>query len=311
MRIAIIGRTQWLMDTANALVREGHRIALVATSTGQPEYKVQATHFADLAVRCGASYHFEPDVNAPAFASALRESRAEIGISVNWPKIIRGSAIAALPRGILNGHAGDLPRYRGNACPNWAILNGESHIGLCVHAIEDGKLDSGPVYVRRLMPLDDETYIQDVHDWMDEALPGMFVEALARCEDVEFTPQDQIASGLMPLRCYPRRPADGQIDWQQPAGRIARLVRASARPFAGAFSFLEQQTKVTIWRARVADDGGDYCAIPGQIMGRGARGGVLVACGTGTLEIEQAELADGRTLPVANSYRLTRHGGAS
>ncbi len=305
MKLAVIGRTHLLLAAAERCLSEGHQVVLVATARAAPEYEAKEDAFEAFAERTGAQFMVDPDLNCPESVAILRRSGASVGISVNWPTLIRREACSAMQFGILNAHAGDLPRYRGNACPNWAIINGEDRIGICVHAMDADAVDAGAVYVRQWMPLDSSVYISDVYRWLGSAIPGMFVEALKRCERVDFAPEDQRRSPLRPLRCHPRRPEDGLIDWCQTAINVARLVRASSRPFAGAFTHLEGRTKVVIWRARVADLDYDLLAVPGQIIGRGGSGGVLVACGTGAIEIEEAEVEGGTLLPAANRYRFS------
>jgi UDP-4-amino-4-deoxy-L-arabinose formyltransferase/UDP-glucuronic acid dehydrogenase (UDP-4-keto-hexauronic acid decarboxylating) len=170
--------------------------------------------------------------------------------------------------------------------------------------MDSAGIDAGPVFSRRRLPLNETTYIADVYAWLDGTFPEMFSEAIGRMLDPAFMPEDQTKSSLPPLRCHPRRPEDGLIDWRAPADCVARLVRASSRPFAGAYSFLEGDVRATIWRARVAELDHEVAAMPGQIMSRSAQGGVLVACGEGVLEIEESELASGLSLPGANRYRL-------
>jgi UDP-4-amino-4-deoxy-L-arabinose formyltransferase/UDP-glucuronic acid dehydrogenase (UDP-4-keto-hexauronic acid decarboxylating) len=304
MRIAVLGRTNWLLDSGVRLYESGHEIVLVASAHASPEYRVGPSDFAKFATMAGAVFLKEPDLNSHDVIAVLRASAADIGISVNWPRLIGDEACAAFPGGILNAHAGDLPRYRGNACPNWAIINGEEFVGACVHVMDPPAIDAGPVFSRRRLALNEGTYVTDVYAWLDSTFPEMFSEALSRVLDPAFAPEDQTRSSLMPLRCHPSRPEDGLIDGRAPADRIARLVRASSRPFSGAYSFLEGETRATIWRARVAQLAHEVAAMPGQIMSRSTQGGGLVACGEGVLEIEEAELATGSPLPTANRYRL-------
>ena len=183
------------------------------------------------------------------------------------------------------------------------LLQNEPYVGLCIHGMDPEAVDAGPVYTRKKLPLTDETYIADVYLWIDRVLPAMFVEAVSKVVDPQLKPEEQDRSRIIPLRCYPRRPEDAHINWEKNADDIARLVRASSRPFAGAFAFLEGRTRVTIWRARPANLNYEICAVPGQIIGKGQRG-ILVACGNGRLEIEEAEMADGGTLPSTSRYRL-------
>lgn len=305
MRLAVIGRTPWLLDAARRLRAVGHNIVLVATAPAAPEYAVGEKDFETFARDCGAPFWSGRNLNAPEVVAEMAGVGATVAVSVNWPSLIRSDAVAAFPKGILNAHAGDLPRYRGNACPNWAILNGEAHVGACIHAMDPYAVDAGPIYVRRHLPLTEETYIADVYCWLDESVPAMFEGAIELVSDPGFTPEDQALSPVRPLRSHPRRPEDGRIDWSEPADRIARLVRASSRPFAGAFTWLEGEVHLTVWRARAVVLDHDLAAVPGQIMGRGPEGGVLVACGRDALEIEEADREDGAALPAANRFRLT------
>lgn len=305
MRVAILGRTHWLLDSAKALQAAGFDIALVATATAAPEYKAREGDFAHFAQDCGVPFLLPPDINDEAFRQAVANSGAQVAVSINWPSLIGSATCAAFPRGILNGHAGDLPRYRGNACPNWAILNGESRIGVCVHAMDPNEVDAGPIYARGFIAVDETTYISDAYAAIETLLPRLFATAVQHALDPDFKAEDQARSSVTPLRCHPRRPDDGRIDWRNGAVNIARLVRASSRPFAGAFSFLEGVDRVTVWRARVQMLDHDISAVPGQIIGRSADRAVLVACGSGVLAIEEADCDSGRKLPGANRYRLT------
>jgi len=305
MRVALLGRTHWLLDAGQRAMRDGHQIVLVATAAAQREYRAKEDDFAKFAAGVSAPFHLSPDVNSETFRRALTDARADIAVSMNWPSLVRHETCAIPRDGILNAHAGDLPRYRGNACPNWAILNGEPHIGLCIHAMDPDEVDAGPVYVRRRLPLDETIYIGDVYRWMDTSVPEMFSEALEHLGCSDFAPEDQTKSGVVPLRCHPRRPEDGRVDWSAPAETIGRLVRASSRPLAGAFAFLDGQQKVTIWRARPASLDYEILAVPGQILGRSAAGNILVAGGSGVLEIEEAEISGGGPLPASNRHRLT------
>lgn len=306
MKFAILGRTHWLYQTAQTLVSAGHECVFVATAPASPEYMVTEDHFAAFSQQVDAPFLRDGTTDRDALLSGLEQAKPQVAISINWPSIL-GKDMCSIPEfGILNAHAGDLPRYRGNACPNWAIIAGEPQIGLCIHAMTPGEVDSGPIYVRRHLENTPDLYIEDVYSWLDQSVPDAFSEALSLLEDTTFHPFDQSTSPVRPLRCHPRRPEDAEIDWTADACRIQSLVRASSRPFSGAFSWLEGQERVTIWKARVAELDHDIHAVPGQIMGRAEDGAALIACGVGTLAVEEAELASGKTLSGSNRYRLTR-----
>ena len=128
MKIAIIGRTEILYDTALFLKESGHEIVYILTSEEAVEYKRTANDFKMLAESLSVPFALGSDITK--FSDELSESNPDIGISMNYTGILPQSIIDIFPFGVLNSHGGDLPRYRGNACQAWAIINGEERIGL-------------------------------------------------------------------------------------------------------------------------------------------------------------------------------------
>jgi methionyl-tRNA formyltransferase len=289
MRFAALGRTRMLLGAITACVEAGHECVHVATAPAAPEYDVGPDDFAALARRLGASF------------GDIEPAGAEIAISVNWPTLIGGDVRARFPRGILNGHAGDLPRFRGNAAPAWAILLGEQRVVATVHEMAD-ELDAGPILVQRAVPLDETTYIGDVYGALERILPTLFAEALDGIEAGTLTPRPQAGE---PLRCYPRRPEDGELDWRRDAVTLARLVRASAEPFAGAFGWLEGERTI-VWRARAEPLREPSAGVCGQVIARRTdTGEVDVLTGNGRLVLEEVETGAGR-MPAAEAVRSLR-----
>jgi methionyl-tRNA formyltransferase len=292
VRIAAIGRTSWLYGSVERLRADGHEIVYVATARAAPEYSVTEDDFERLAADIGCPFHFGLD---------LPEAAADVAVSVNWLTLIPREFLERFPHGVLNGHPGALPRFRGNAAPNWAILAGEPEVVATVHRMTEG-LDAGPILAQRSFPLDERTYIGDVYAFLDEAFPELFAEAVNGLADGTLVPREQSEDGL---RGFPRLPRDSEIDWRQPAMQIARLVRASAEPFAGAYSWLDAR-KLTVWRAYAADAEGPWLGVPGHVAHRDpASGTATVLTGDGVLVVEEAEL-DGRRAPAAELLTSAR-----
>lgn len=289
MRIAVIGRTQMLLDAARLAHRQGHRIAAIWTCPAESHYGTKASEFAAFADEAGAVFREDRRINAPDAVRLLREQGCDVALSVNWPTVLGPAVRGAFRLGILNAHAGDLPRYRGNACPNWAILRGEPQIGLCVHLMTD-ELDAGPVVLRDRHRLADETYVGDLYRWIEARTPPMLVEAATGLATGRLQPVPQDESGV--LRTFPRRPEDGRLNWSAPAETVLRLVRASSRPFAGAFTTLEGTRRVTIWRACRLSPAGEFAAVPGQVCFAVA-GDPVVAAADGLLRLQEIELEGG------------------
>ena len=190
--------------------------------------------------------------------------------------------------GILNAHGGDLPKYRGNACQAWAILNGEERIGLCIHKMIGGELDSGDIIARDYIEIDSKTKITRVWDWMLKNTPVLMEQSVKRLEeDSSYVLEVQSKDPKDALRCYPRRPEDGRICWSKSATDTLRLINASNRPYAGAFCQYEEK-KIIIWDAELVEDQEFFCAVPGQVTKIGD-GFFEIACGTGKLRILSIE----------------------
>ncbi len=302
MRIAIIGRTEILYDTALQLLDRGHEIVSVLTAKEAPEYTRTADDFRDLAA--GLSVPFANSAKILDYRAFLRDAGAEIAVSINYSGIIPSEIISLFSLGVLNAHGGDLPRYRGNACQAWAILNGESRVGLCIHKMIPGELDNGDIIARDYLPINLKTKVTSVWDWMVRRTPGLMIEAVDHlASDPGYFIERQSTDRQDALRCYPRRPEDGRIDWSKSADAVLRLINASSRPYAGAFCDLEG-TKVIIWDAEPLDDGEIFCAIPGQVTAIGEIH-VDIACGQGKLRINEIE-SEGQVSPPSRLIRSIR-----
>lgn len=267
MRAALIGRTRILINTAHLLRARGHDVGAIWTCPAEPYYGVDVADFAKLADEFSVPFRHDVRMNSEDGIAWLKAADCGVALAVNWKNLVKMSVIDIFPHKMLNAHAGDLPRYRGNACPNWAILNGEVRIANTIHQ-KSADLDGGPVLLKRFFQVTRDTYIGDIHEWLHEITPQMFVDAVDGLEDGSIVPVPQSHHPEDGLRCYPRRPEDGRIDWRAPVDAIHRLVRASSRPFDGAFAHLEGRQKVTIWRADVVSTRQQFCAVPGQVCFR-------------------------------------------
>lgn len=306
LRVAVLGRTEMLLEAAQRVLSAGHQIPLVATCKASDTCQAQETDFEALARRVGATYFFSNTIQSPEHLSMLRAARCDLAISMNWLTLIREEARASFPLGIFNAHPGDLPRYRGNACPNWAILAGEPYVGLCVHQMADG-LDAGPVALRDRLLLGLSTDMEDVYSWLRSRIPELFLELVQRVATGSLELMPQSGNPADSLRCYPRRPEDSRIDWRATAEMVHRLVRASTRPMQGAYSLLEGQRRVTIWRAALYPSPGPFLATPGQVCLR-VDGDPVIACGNAMLRLtdislEGCEDAAEAKIQVASSLR--------
>ncbi|MGX5735310.1 methionyl-tRNA formyltransferase [Bosea thiooxidans] len=303
MRLAIIGRTEMLYQAALSAVADGHEIVLVATAAVvSPESTVGIADFEKLARRHGALF-----LKASRFSSehvaVIRATAPECGVTMNWPTMIGPDIVDCFPRGIINAHGSDLPEFRGNACPNWAILAGKDRIGLTFHFIDPFGLDTGDVVHQSFIRNHDELYIGDVYDWLREAVPRGFCQSLMRLQEPGFKAEKQDETRA--TRAYPRRADDGRLVFERSAEHLHRLIRASSRPFSGAFCFYEGGDAMRVWRATRIAPPVPIFAVPGQIM-HFEGDAPVIACGDGNaLRFDEYEMESGNILRRSVRSRLT------
>lgn len=302
MRVAIIGRTEWLYKTAELLIDAGHEIKLVVTSKEMPEYKITSEDYRILAGRVNCPFIYTPKINDPEVVNQIKAiGEIDIAISINYSGVIGEDVINLFRLGILNAHGGDLPMYRGNACQAWAIINGENKIGLCIHKMIGGELDSGPIIEREYFPININTRIGQVYEWVEKVIPVLMCSAVEKLsKNPYYVLEIQSLDPMDALRCYPRMPQDGKIDWNLGNTEIIRLVNSSSEPYSGAFCFLDGE-KLTIWRAVVFESNERYLAVPGQIaFVDKEQGYMIVITGRGKIKVTEIERNNsGRLRPAA------------
>ena len=286
MKISIIGRSELLYNTALLLREAGHDIDCILTAKEAPEYSRKAKDFKDLAANW--QIPFLEGSRIKKHSDFLRDLKSDIAVSINYTGVFPQSVIDLFPLGVLNAHGGDLPRYRGNACQAWAILNGEEKIGLCVHKMIGGELDSGDIITRDYLPIDHNSKVTQVWRWMVERIPFLMKDAIDKLDvNPDYVLERQSQNHKEALRCYPRNPDDGRIDWNKPAIDVLRLINASNKPYAGAFCDFDGM-KMIIWDAKLVEDDEHYSAVPGQVT-MIEDGFIDIACGKEKLRLLNVE----------------------
>lgn len=287
MNIAIIGRGEALYESAMLLLQAGHKIVCIVTAKAAPEYTKTEKDFEFLAKKLEARYLYTPKISSEQGLNFLLEcGDLDIAISVNYINIISSAVIKQFKYGVLNAHGGDLPRYRGNACQAWAILNKEERIGLCIHKMMGGELDSGDIIAREYFALSIDTKVSELVNWMNLRIPLLFKEAVGLLDKNQmFVLEKQSSNSKDALRCYPRCTEDAAIDWRQSAEDILRLINASSEPYSGAFCQYEGE-KITVWRASLVKDDEQYLAQAGQVSNI-SNDGVVVITGNGKILIKE------------------------
>ncbi|GHS86247.1 hypothetical protein AGMMS49957_04060 [Synergistales bacterium] len=208
-------------------------------------------------------------------AALLRSLDVELIWSFYYRAII-GPEILSIPRlGSYNMHGSLLPKYRGRACVNWAIINGEETTGATLHAM-NVYADRGDIVDQEAISIDIDDTSLSVSQKIADAARAVLSRSYAAIESgaPNLTPQDETKA----TKFGRRTPSDGLIDWNKSAVEIYNLVRALTHPFPGAFAVIDGQ-KTYIWRARPLDGPQSE---PGKIVSKNP---LIFATGDGLLEV--------------------------
>lgn len=291
MKVLCIGRTEILFETIVALAGN-HEICGIITAPASLENAKREEDFQKLASDLGVPFFLKNKID-PEILEFIRRQKPQIGISINWVTIVEEACIDLFPQGILNAHFGDLPRYRGNAVINWAILNHEPEVVFSIHRMEPAKLDSGDVILQKKMPMSEETKIGDILTFARRNIPLMFVESIEGLARKSIRPMRQSRRKERGFRCFPRLPVDSKIDWTKSAREIHALIRASSHPYPGAYSFLKidgKWRKVFFWDSKIVSPRTSDLGIPGHIIRNDkTTGESWVFTGKGILAVNTAQ----------------------
>lgn len=281
MKVAILGRTQFLYNTIPLLEQASHEIVIIGTCKASKEYKVSEKDFEIIAKEKNIPFFCTQRINDSNIVALLKEVNADIAISMNWISLIGKDVINCFPYGILNAHPGDLPRYRGNACPNWAIIQGEKQIGVSIHFMKENELDAGNIVTKKYIEVGENTTIGNIYTQLEQVIPNAFIEAINMISEGKNGTAQQGKS----LRCYPRKPCDGRIDWSKSVYDIQRLVNASGEPFAGAYTYFGDE-KVVVNMVQIELYDNDVLVVPGQVVALNRyEGTISVAAKDGIVKI--------------------------
>jgi len=230
---------------------------------------------------------FQPaSFTADADIEKVRAAKADALVVAAYGLLLPPALLDAATLGAWNIHASLLPRWRGAAPIQRALLAGDGETGISIMRMDAG-LDTGPVLLQEKIPIETGDDAGTLHDKLATLGARLMVAALERIPD---DPRPQPDEGATYARKLTRE--DAQIDWQRPAAEIERAVRAF-RPSPGAATRLGGEA-LKIWRARVVDGRG----APGEVLS-----GLVVACGEGAIAIDEIQRAGGRRVATAEFLR--------
>lgn len=264
MRMAWIGFHAEGVPALEALLEQGAPIAGVVTLAAEAAAKRSGVaDYAPLCARFGVPLHRVKDINAPESVALLEQLAPDVLFVIGWHQILRPPALRAAKLGCIGAHASLLPRNRGSAPINWALINGERTTGNTLMWLAEG-VDAGDVIDQAEFPITPYDTCATLYRKVAETNRAMLLALLPLLLRGERpgTPQIHDGAPLLPRR----RPADGRINWSVSSRVLYDFVRAQTRPYPGAFSVLDGAT-FRVWLAALPPVCDDRPAPPGAVLG--------------------------------------------
>ena len=255
------------------LIRDGANVAVVYTHEDDPQEEIWFRSVKEMAQKNSIEVRTPTKIEQDEI-DFLRQLRPELIFSFYYRAMIPKEVLEIPKLGAYNMHGSLLPKYRGRACVNWAVINGEKETGATLHVMTEFA-DRGDIVAQKSVPIALEDTAYDVFLKITDASKSILASCLPSLErgTAERFPQDESKA----TKFGRRRPEDGEIDWDKPASAIYNLVRALTHPFPGAFTTWDGK-KVFIWKA-IPDEGESE---PGKIISESP---MLVGTGRGLLRI--------------------------
>ncbi len=242
------------------------------------------------AERLGVPVHQPKKIKRPPLADWISDQQIDVALVMAYGRILPPAALEAPRRGCMNLHASLLPRYRGAAPINWAIARGERQTGICLMQMDAG-MDTGPVYRSHSIPIEPEETAGELADRLAVLAADVVRRDLRAAVEGEVDPQPQDHERATYAPMLSKQ--DGLVDWSLDAAEVHAHVRGMT-PWPGAFSYLGDRT-LKIHACRIHS--GQVEADPGTVV-LADRSAVIVACGTGLIEIVSLQLPGKKAMPA-------------
>jgi methionyl-tRNA formyltransferase len=280
VRVGFFGTPAFAVPTLQALLDAGHDVAVVVAQPDRPSGRgnvLTSPPTVVLARERGIETLQPLKVKTGEFPDRIEALKLDVAVVVAYGRILTPRLLAAPRRGCVNVHGSLLPRWRGAAPIQWAVIAGDSETGITTMRMNEG-LDTGDMLLREATPIGPEETAGDLHDRLSHIGARLAVRTLAELDTIVPEKQDDALMTLAPML----EKKDGRLDWTRPAIELDRRVRGLS-PWPGTFAMFHGEA-VKVLRARPVSGSGE----PGVLLD-----GPVVACGSGALELVEVQ-APGR-----------------
>ncbi len=298
MRVIFMGTPDFSVGTLEALVEAGHEVCLAVTQPDKPKGRgkeMQFTPVKEAAMRHGIPVFQPQKVRTPECIEYLKGYQAEVCVVVAFGQILPKEILEMTPYGCINVHASLLPKYRGAAPIQWAILSGEKVTGVTTMQMDEG-LDTGDMLLKSEVPISEDETGESLHDKLALSGAKLAVETLKGLEEKTLCPEKQGESLTPYAKMLDKKM--GNIDWSESAVQIERLIRG-LNSWPSAYTHWNGKV-MKIWKASVKSEeigNADGKAKPGQVLDVG-KDYFSVQTGDGILLVKEVQLQGKKRMDV-------------
>lgn len=285
MKVIFMGTPEFSVGTLKALAEAGHEVVLAVTQPDKPKGRggrMQYPPVKEMALEYGIPVFQPKKIRAPECVEELRKYEADIMVVIAFGQILPKEILEMTPYGCVNVHASLLPKYRGAAPIQWAVINGEKVTGVTTMQMDEG-LDTGDMLLKTEVPITEEETGESLHDKLAKAGAALCVETLAKLQEGSIIPEKQGESPTAYAKMLDKKL--GNIDWTKSAVEIERLVRG-LNSWPSAYTYWNKKV-VKIWKASVTDENSNEQA--GTVV-KVEKDGFYVQTGNGLLKVLELQI---------------------
>ncbi|APH70810.1 methionyl-tRNA formyltransferase [Aquibium oceanicum] len=298
LRIVFMGTPEFSVPTLRAIALAGHEVEAVYTqpprAAGRRGLELTKSPVHRAAEDLGLEVRTPASLKSADEQDAFRTLGADVAVVVAYGLLLPTPILEGTRLGCYNGHASALPRWRGAAPIQRAIMAGDRETAMMIMKMEEG-LDTGPVALSHTVPIGDDMTAGELHDAMMVEGASLMVRALAALEAGNLTLSPQVQEGITYARKINK--AETRVDWNRPAREVHDHIRGLS-PFPGAWCELAaggRTERLKLLRTTMADGGG----APGEVLDDD----LAVACGTGAVRLLEVQRAGGKAMEAAQFLR--------
>ncbi len=289
-----MGTPEFAVPSLDMLVKEGYEVIAVVTQPDKPKgrgNKMAAPPIKEYALKNNIEVLQPLKVKTSEFAEELRVRKPDLLVTVAYGKILSAEVLEVPPLGCINVHGSLLPKYRGAAPIQWAIINGESVTGITTMYTDIG-MDTGDMLLKSGIKITDEMTAGELHDKLSVLGAEVLRDTLIKLQEntLERVPQINEEAIYAPMM----QKETGLINWSKSSKEIHNLVRGT-NPWPGAYTFLNGD-RIRVWKTEVVDEStsGNKAGTVCQV----SKSGIIVSAGRGLVKIMEIQADSSKRMTV-------------